>query len=110
MPDTRGGSVGTMSASGAHCGAAVAQIYTVPAPAPSHPPHARAPHASPASGPALSEWVGLKWLMGLQGRRVDVARLQDDPDYARGCLDEACTCADPALRDYAQRLRQRLAA
>lgn len=61
-------------------------------------------------GPALSEWVGLKWLMGLQGRRIDVARLQDDPDYARGCLDEACACADPALRDYAARLRQRLAA
>jgi len=61
-------------------------------------------------GPALSEWVGLKWLMGLQGRRVDVARLQRDPDYARGCLEEACACADPALRDYARRLRDRLAA
>jgi hypothetical protein len=48
--------------------------------------------------------------MGLQGRRVDVARLQDDPDYARCCLDEAGACADPAVRDYAARLRQRLAA
>ncbi|MCI1190275.1 hypothetical protein MOJ79_00280 [Calidifontimicrobium sp. SYSU G02091] len=48
--------------------------------------------------------------MGLQGRRIDVARLQGDPDYARCCLDEACACADPALRDYAARLRQRLAA
>ncbi len=62
-----------------------------------------------ADAPALPEWVGLKWLLGQQGRRVDVARLQGDPDYARGCLDEACRCSDPALRDYAGRLRQRLA-
>lgn len=69
-----------------------------------------APVAPNGASPALSEWVGLKWLMGLQGRRVDVARLQGDPDYARCCLDEACACADPAVRDYAARLRQRLAA
>lgn len=69
-----------------------------------------APPAPNGASPALSEWVGLKWLMGLQGRRVDVARLQDDPDYARCCLDEAGACADPAVRDYAARLRQRLAA
>jgi hypothetical protein len=58
--------------------------------------------------PALPEWVGLKWMLGQLGRRVDVARLQGDPDYARVCLDEACRCGDPALRDYAGRLRQRL--
>lgn len=63
-----------------------------------------------ASGPALSEWVGLKWLLGLQGRRVDITRLQCDPEYARGCLDEACACPHPALRAYAQRLRNRIAA
>lgn len=60
--------------------------------------------------PDLPEWIGLKWLMGLRGRRVDVGRLQCDSAYAHACLDEACSCNDPALRDYAQRLRQRLAA
>jgi len=69
------------------------------------------PTPTPAGANALSlpEWVGLKWLMGQQGRRVDVARLQGDSAYARGCLDEACCCGDPGLRDYAARLRQRLA-
>ena len=74
------------------------------------PPFALRRPSSPDRAPALPEWVGLKWLMGLQGRRVDVGRLQCDSAYAQACLDEACGCADPALRDYAQRLRQRLAA
>lgn len=85
-----------------------ASFFATPAarmPAPTAP----LPTYPGADAPALPEWVGLKWMMGQQGRRVDVARLQGDADYARGCLDEACRCADPALRDYAGRLRQRLA-
>lgn len=71
-----------------------------------------APDSGPDAGcsPGLPEWIGLKWLMGLRGRRVDVGRLQCDSAYAHACLDEACSCNEPALRDYAQRLRQRLAA
>lgn len=65
------------------------------------------PTAAPGA-PAISEWVGFKWLMGLQGHRVDVGRLQCDAAYARACLAEACACADPALRGYAQRLQSRL--
>ena len=64
--------------------------------------------SGPTEAPALPEWIGLKWLLGVQGRRVDVHRLQCDRSYAQACLDEACDCADPALRDYAQRLRRRL--
>jgi hypothetical protein len=71
-------------------------------------PTAPGPTSTDADAPALPEWVGLQWMMGQQGRRVDLARVQGDPDDARGCLDEACRCADPALRDYARRLRQRL--
>jgi hypothetical protein len=66
------------------------------------------PASSPAGAPGLPEWVGLKWLMGLQGHRVDVGRLQGDPDYAATCLAQACGALDPALRGYAERLRQRL--
>lgn len=69
-------------------------------------PADRAP--SPADAPDLPEWVGLKWLMGLQGHRVDVGRLQGDPEYAATCLAQACSALDPALRGYAERLRQRL--
>jgi hypothetical protein len=69
-------------------------------------PPERAAHG--AQAPALPEWVGFKWLMGLQGHRLDVGRLQDDPAYALDCLLQASRGPDPALRAYAERLRLRL--
>jgi len=71
-------------------------------------PPVSTPSLAGAASPDLPEWVGLKWLLRQQGHRVDVARLQSDPDYARGCLDEASRSGDAALRAYAGRLRQRL--
>jgi hypothetical protein len=72
-------------------------------------PDAPTPQSRHADGPGLPEWVGFKWLMGLQGLRVDVHRLQCDSEYALTCLERACSGSDPALRSYAERLRQRLA-
>jgi hypothetical protein len=71
-------------------------------------PHALSPDRIARAAPALAEWIGFKWLMGVQGQRIDVGRLQADRVYALDCLAQACGGPDPALRAYAERLRQRL--
>ncbi len=71
-------------------------------------PQPLSPSDAERPAPALSEWIGFKWLMGVQGHRVDVQRLQCDSEYALTCLAQACGGRDPVLRAYAERLRQRL--
>lgn len=57
---------------------------------------------------ALVEIIELKWLMGGEGLRVHVERLQDDPAYAQQTLALADASAQSAVRRLAGRLRTRL--
>ena len=60
-------------------------------------------------GPAaLVEIIELKWLMGGEGLRVHVERLQDDPAYAQQTLALAEASPHSAVRRLAGRLRTRL--
>jgi hypothetical protein len=59
-------------------------------------------------GLALAEIIELKWLLGGEGVRVHVERLQTDADYARECIARAEASPRETTRRTAQRLRQRL--
>ena len=48
--------------------------------------------------------VDFKWLMALEGHRVDVERLQTDPAYAGHCLVLARASKSAVLRSIARRL------
>jgi hypothetical protein len=65
-------------------------------------------HLTPPGGPALPEWVGLKWLMGACGLQVSVDRLLSDRPYALNCLGQALGIGDPILSSYAARLHDRM--
>jgi len=65
--------------------------------------------AVPTAPPALVELVDFKWLMAGEGHRVDLARLQADAAYARGCLAVAGGSTTAALREAARRLGAGLA-
>lgn len=83
---------------------------------PKAPPKANPVRTTPAptatepaeTGAELLQFVDFKWLMAGEGHRIDVARLQADRAYARGCLAlaRASTCAP--LREAAERLGRRL--
>ena len=59
-------------------------------------------------GAELLQFVDFKWLMAGEGHRIDVARLQADLAYARGCLALARSSTCAPLREAAERLRSRL--
>jgi hypothetical protein len=65
---------------------------------------------SPAAPLALVDLVDFKWLMHGEGHGVDLARLQTDRAYARGCLAVAGGSTIAALRQAARRLGAKLLA
>ena len=56
----------------------------------------------------LLDVIDFKWLMGREGHRVHVERLQGDPIYARSCFNAAKSGSEPALRAVASRLLRAL--
>ena len=60
--------------------------------------------------PALNlvDLVDFKWLMAGEGHHIDLARLQCDGAYARGCLAVAGGSSSPVMRHVASRLGRAL--
>lgn len=56
----------------------------------------------------LASIIEFKWLLAGEGVHVHVERLQNDPEYARGCLARAEASPREAVRRAARRLRERL--
>jgi len=54
--------------------------------------------------PELLAFVDFKWLMAGEGHRIDLDRLQIEPDYAHACLALAAGSTSVTLRQAAQRL------
>ncbi len=64
-------------------------------------------HTEPVTrlpAPPLICWIDFKWLMGGEGHRVNLERLQCDADYARCCLALAQASGSATLRWAASRL------
>ena len=57
-----------------------------------------------AAEPDLLALTDLKWLMSAYVARIDVARLLREPDYARRCLDAACSTPSDLVRQLATRV------
>lgn len=57
---------------------------------------------------ALADIIDFKWLLAADGLHVHVERLQNDPDYARQCLDKADASSRDVVRAAAVRLRRLL--
>lgn len=56
----------------------------------------------------LVDIIDFKWLMAKDGLHVHVERLQNDPAYARACLDKAAASPREAVQAVARRLREKL--
>lgn len=56
----------------------------------------------------LVDIIDFKWLMAKDGLHVHVERLQNDPAYARDCLNKAAASPRAAVQTVARRLRDKL--
>jgi hypothetical protein len=56
----------------------------------------------------LVDIIDFKWLAAKEGLHIHVERLQNDPLYARDCLDKADQSPRDAVRAAAAHLRKRL--
>lgn len=72
-------------------------------------PDSRAIAAAPPVTTDLVQLVDFKWLMSGAGYRVDLQRLQADPDYAHDRLLLAAASHCPTLREVGRRIARSLA-